>query len=50
MPDQLRAVECPSEVIDQISGWLTDIVGDWYGDGYPEAILQQWLMKVLLLY
>jgi integrase len=47
MRDRLRAVECPSEVIDQIGGWLTHGVGNSYGAGYPEVILLQWLKKVL---
>ena len=46
MRDRLRAVECPSEVIDQIGGWLTHGVGNSYGNGYPEPILLQWLRKV----
>ena len=28
MRDRLRAVECPSDVIDQIGGWLTQGVGN----------------------
>ena len=43
MRDRLRAVECPSEVIDQIGGWLTQGVGSSYGTGYPESILWKWL-------
>ena len=34
MRDRLRAVECPSDVIDQIGGWATEGVGQGYGDGY----------------
>ena len=34
MRDRLRAVECPSDVIDQIGGWLTHGVGNSYGNGY----------------
>ena len=33
MRDRLRAVECPSDVIDQIGGWLTYGVGHGYGKG-----------------
>lgn len=32
---RLRAVECPSDVINQIGGWLAQGVGR----GYPGAIL-----------
>jgi len=46
MFDRLRAVECPSEIIDQIGGWLTHGVGNSYGNGYPESILLQWLRKL----
>ena len=34
MRDRLRAVECPSDVIDQIGGWQTQGVGNAYGDGF----------------
>ena len=46
MRDRLRAVDCPSEVIDQIGGWLTHGVGSSYGKGYPEAVLLKWLCKI----
>ena len=46
MRDRLRAVDCPSEVIDQIGGWLTHGVGNSYGKGYPEAVLLKWLCKI----
>lgn len=37
--DRLRAVQCPSEMIDQIGGWSTKSVGEGYGEGYSlEAI------------
>jgi integrase len=40
MRDRLRAVECPSDVIDQIGGWLTQGVGNSYGLGYPVCLLK----------
>ncbi len=46
MRDRLRAVDCPSDVIDQIGGWLTHGVGSSYGKGYPEAVLLKWLCKI----
>ena len=46
MRDRLKAVECPSEVIDQIGGWLTHGVGNSYGNGYPEALLFKWLCRI----
>ena len=46
MRDRLRAVECPSDVIDQIGGWLTQGVGNSYGDGYPPGIIEKWLSLI----
>ena len=46
MRDRLRAVDCPSEVIDQIGGWLTHGVGNSYGKGYPEAVLFKFMNKI----
>ena len=34
MRDRLRAVQCPSDMIDQIGGWATAGVGQAYGEGY----------------
>ena len=34
MRDRLRAVQCPSDMIDQIGGWATAGVGQGYGEGY----------------
>jgi len=34
MRDRLRAVQCPSDMIDQIGGWSTAGVGQAYGEGY----------------
>jgi len=38
MRDMLWAVECPSEVIDQISDWLTQGVGSGYGKRYSVIV------------
>jgi integrase len=46
MRDRLREVECPSEIIDQIGGWLTYGVGNRYGNGYPESILLEWSCRI----
>jgi integrase len=48
MRDRLRAVECPSEVIDQIGGWLTQGVGNSYGKGYPANILAKQMAKACI--
>ncbi len=34
MRDRLRAVSCPSEMIDQIGGWSSAKVGEGYGEGF----------------
>ena len=44
--DRLRAVECPSEIIDQLGGWHTDGVGHQYGKGFPDEILIKWMKKL----
>jgi integrase len=48
MRDRLRAVECPSDVIDQIGGWLTQGVGNNYGEGYPVNILAKKMAKACI--
>ena len=47
MRDRLRAVECPSEIIDQIGGWLTHGVGNSYGNGYDYRILNKWMKSLI---
>ena len=49
MRDRLRAVECPSDIIDQIGGWLTQGVGASYGEGYSTRILGEYLTQTNLL-
>ena len=44
--DRLRAVECPSDIIDAIGGWTTAGVGHRYGSGYDLAVKYRW-MKML---
>ena len=46
MRDRLRAVECPSDVIDQIGGWLTQGVGHGYGSGFAVGITQKWMGRL----
>ena len=42
MRDRLRAVNCPSEMIDQIGGWSKRSVGESYGEGFTlDNILNQ---------
>ena len=44
--DRLRAVECPSDIVDVIGGWKTSRVGHGYGSGYPLEVLEKWLLKM----
>ena len=46
--DRLRAVETPSEIIDQLGGWSLKTVGQGYGDGYKVEILSKWLEKIVI--
>ena len=48
MRDRLRAVDCPSEIIDQIGGWANTSVGQGYGSGYPLPNLHRWMKKLNL--
>ena len=41
--DRLRAVQCPSDMIDQIGGWATAGVGQSYGEGYGLDKKCSWL-------
>ena len=42
--DRLRAVQCPSDMIDQIGGWSTAGVGQAYGEGYGLNGKWEWLI------
>lgn len=44
--DRLRAVECPSDIVDQLGGWQTEGVGHGYGQGYPLEVLHRWMGKL----
>jgi len=46
MRDRLRAVECPSDMIDQIGGWATEGVGHSYGAGYELGVSAKWMRLV----
>ena len=46
MRDRLRAVECPSDMIDQIGGWATEGVGHSYGEGYELKVCTKWMRLV----
>lgn len=44
--DRLRAVQCPSDIVDAIGGWSTSGVGQTYGSGYNLDIKHKWLKKI----
>jgi len=48
MRDRLRAVNCPTEMIDQLGGWSRETIGQGYGAGYDLIIMNEYLVKVLL--
>jgi integrase len=41
--DRLRAIECPSEIIDQLGGWSLLSIGQGYGSGYDLDVLHKWI-------
>jgi integrase len=45
MRDRLRAVECPTSLIDQIGGWSRLGIGEGYGSGYKVEQMYLWLLK-----
>ena len=46
MRDRLRAVACPSDMIDQIGGWSSGKIGEGYGDGYSIQMNVRWLLQI----
>ena len=44
--DRLRAVECPSDLIDQIGGWAIRSVGEGYGVGHSLELKFKWIKKL----
>jgi hypothetical protein len=46
--DRLRAVQCPSEMIDQIGGWSVGKVGESYGRGFDNQNIE-FFMRALVI-
>jgi len=46
MRDRLRAVECPSEIADEIGGWAKTTEGQYYGNGFSLSVLKKWLCMI----
>ena len=45
---RLRASQCPSEMIDQIGGWPSGKIGEGYGEGFGQDIVQKQLSAIKL--
>jgi len=46
--ERRRALQCPSDMIDQIGGWTTAGVGQRYGKGYGLGLLQKIMLGLIL--
>ena len=46
--DRLRAVNCPSDLIDQIGGWSSGKIGESCGRGYPLSIVHNAISSIVL--
>ena len=44
--DRLRAIECPSEIIDQLGGWSLRSIGQGYGKGYELSVLSKCMNQI----
>jgi len=43
---RVRAVQCPSDIIDQIGGWSSGGVGQSYGEEYGLDATKSWMDKL----
>jgi len=46
MRDRLRAVNCPSEMIDQIGGLSSGKIGEGYGEGFSKLSTMNFMQKI----
>ena len=46
--DRLRAVDAPSDLIDQLGGWSLQSVGQGYGNGYSLSSLNKWMIRSMI--
>ena len=44
--DRLRAIECPSDIVDAIGGWTTEGIGQRYGQGYDLKVKAKWMEMI----
>ena len=47
--DRLRAVECPSDIVDAIGGWTTEGIGQRYGKGYNLNVKAKWMKEIIAI-
>ena len=47
MRDRLRAIECPSDIIEPIGGRTTIRLGQRYGFGQPWDVKAKWMQLIL---
>ena len=45
--DRLRAIECPSEIIDELGGWSTAGVGTSYGKGFNLEVKTKYMKQIV---
>ena len=43
--DRLRAVQCPSDMIDQIGGWTSGKISEGNGEGYSKNDVNKFMLK-----
>ena len=48
MRNQVRAVECPAEIIDQLGGWVQLETGAKYGSGFTQDETARWCQRITL--
>ena len=46
--DRLRALQCTSEMIDQIGGWSSGKIGEGYGEVFDRNLIYSALNKISL--
>lgn len=46
--DRLRAVQAPTDLIDQLGGWSHKTVGQNYGNGYDLDVAHNWMRQINL--
>ena len=44
--DRLRAVECPTPIMDRLGGWTLGVIGEGYVNGYKLDVLAKWMEQI----